>query len=435
MRIVSLQSGTSVDGIDVAVVDVAPVDAPGASAERPTLSLRPLLARTVAWPAALRAELLAAVAGEPMTPESFCRLDALAGQEFARAAADAVEAVRGLPGGAADPDLVVSHGQTLHHWVESGHARGTLQIGQPAWIAERLGVPVLSDVRSADIAAGGEGAPLMGLFDRAWLAGEAAAARRPIATVNLGGIANVQVVAPGGTAVAFDSGPANGLIDAVVARATGGERTQDTDGRLAHAGRVREALLGALLTHPYFSAAPPKSTGRETFDLAVVDRALAASGLRPSTEDLIATLTALTARTVADAVLAVGPAPAMLIASGGGVHNPALMRALEAALAPHDTSVVTSDALGVPADHKESLLFALVGWLSWHGVPAELPGTPAGRARVLGRLTPAMGRPLAPSTGRALTGVSGLRVEAPQAEASRVETPAPVAATAEEAHA
>lgn len=402
MRILSLQSGTSADGIDVAIADLVPLD----QSDRPALSLRSVLARTVPWSADARAALLAAVAGEALTPEAYCRLDTVAGQEFAEAAAVAAAEVGGV-------ELAVSHGQTLHHWVEDGHARGTLQIGQPAWIAERLGVPVLSNLRAADVAAGGEGAPLMGLFDRAWLIGEAVREGRPVATVNLGGIANVQVVSPDGGLVAFDSGPANALIDAVVARATEGRQVQDTDGLLATEGRVDEAVLAQLLAHPYFLAPAPKSTGRETFDLAVVDAAVAAAGSAPTLADLVATLTVLTARTVAEAARsATAQPPARVVLSGGGVRNPALVRALAAVLGLHGIPVLTSDELGIDADHKESLLFALVGFLSWHGIPAGLPGTPTGRARVLGQLT------LTPESapGRWLAGIAGLELAAAEAE-------------------
>ena len=403
MRILSLQSGTSVDGIDVAVVDIDELD----GTDRPAVRLASVLARTVPWSGRTRDLLLAAVDGHALTPADFVRMDTLAGQEFADAAADAADEMGGV-------DLAVSHGQTLHHWVEDGHARGTLQVGQPAWIAERLGVPVLSDVRSADIAAGGEGAPLMGLFDRAWLAGEAARGGHPVATVNLGGIANVQIVEPDGGLIAFDSGPANALIDAAVSRATGGRQGQDTDGLLAASGRVQDALLAELLAHPYFTAPVPKSTGRETFDLAVVDAAAERTGVQPELADLVATLTALTARTVADAVRSSSSRiPSRAIVSGGGTRNPALMRALSAVLGLHGVDVTPSDALGIDADHKESLLFAFVGYLSWHGIPAELPGTPRGRARVLGRLS------LVPDAvpGRRLRGVAGLTLAADPAEA------------------
>ena len=397
MRILSLQSGTSADGIDVAVVEVEALDA----SSTPAVAMRPLLTRTVAWSDALHVRLLAAIGGESLTPAEFCAIDTLAGQEFAAAARAAAAEV---PGGV---DLAVSHGQTLYHWVEGGRARGTLQIGEASWIAEALERPVLSNVRAADIAAGGDGAPLMGMFDRAWLAGEAEGAGRPIATVNLGGIANVQIVSPGGGLVAFDSGPANALIDGVVARATGGRDTRDTDGELAAAGRVDEALLAALLAHPYFVAPAPKSTGRETFDLGVVDRAVAATASRPSLPDLVATLTALTARTVADAVRSATPvAPSRVIVSGGGVRNPAMLRALSAVLGLHGIAVSTSDEWGIAADDKESLLFALIGFLSWHGIPVALSATPAARARVLGQLTLAPGTTLGPR----LDGIAELRL-------------------------
>ncbi|WP_431279068.1 anhydro-N-acetylmuramic acid kinase [Leifsonia poae] len=396
MRILSLQSGTSADGIDVAVADLRALD----DSSTPVVRIRTLLARTVDWSPELRQRLLAAVDGSSLTPAEFCELDTLSGREFAAAARAAADEC-------GEVDLVVSHGQTLFHWVEDGRAQGTLQIGEPAWIAEALGCPVLSNVRSADIAAGGEGAPLMGLFDRAWLTGETAASGRPIATVNLGGIANVQVVSPDGGLIAFDSGPANALVDGVVARATEGRQTRDTDGVLASAGRVDERVLAELLAHPYFLAAPPKSTGRETFDLGVVDRAVAAAGAEPALADLVATLTALTARTVANAVRsATAEPPSRVIVSGGGVHNPALMRALTAVLALHGIEVSTSDEWGISADDKESLLFAFVGFLSWHGIPAALPATPEGRARVLGQLT------LTPETilGPRLRGAAGLTI-------------------------
>ncbi|MFF1876843.1 anhydro-N-acetylmuramic acid kinase [Leifsonia sp. NPDC058230] len=396
MKILSLQSGTSVDGIDVAVAEVQALD----DSPTPEVSIRPLLTRTVAWSPGLRHRLIAAVDGASLTPAGFCELDTLAGREFASAAEPAAHEVGGI-------DLAVSHGQTLFHWVNGGHAQGTLQIGEPAWIAEALGAPVLSNVRSADIAAGGDGAPLMGLFDRAWLAGEAAASGRPIATVNLGGIANVQVVSPDGGLVAFDSGPANALIDGVVSRATGGRDTRDAEGALASAGQVDERVLSELLAHPYFLAAPPKSTGRETFDLGVVDRAVAAAGREPALPDLVATLTTLTARTVAGAVRSATPEPpGRVIVSGGGVHNPALMRGIAAILALHGIAVSTSDEWGISPDDKESLLFALVGFLSWHGIPAALPATPEGRARVLGQLT------LRPETtlGPRLRGIAGLTI-------------------------
>jgi anhydro-N-acetylmuramic acid kinase len=383
MMVLSLQSGTSADGIDVAMVEVAARDA----GERPDVGMRLLHAETVAWSDEGRGRILGVSAGEPLTAGGFCELDTRLGQAFADAAATAMDATGVVP------DLVVSHGQTVFHWVEHGHARGTLQLGDPSWIAERVGAPVLSHLRAADIAAGGEGAPLMSVFDAAWLGADATTAGRAIATVNLGGIANVQLVRPGGEVLAFDSGPGNGLIDAVVVRATDGELGYDDDGRLAAAGRVDAALLDQLLRHPYFSAATPKTTGRETFDLGVVDRAIAASGTEAlPLPDLVATLTELTARTVVDAVAssqgAAAHTPELLLCSGGGALNPTLMVRLAALAADRGLAVETSARRGIDPAFKESLMFAFLGFLSWHGVPARLSGDARGEPRVAGRLTP-----------------------------------------------
>lgn len=382
MIVLSLQSGTSADGIDVAVVDLSRVEEPRSGVSRrdtPHLELRLLHASTVDWARDLRERVLAVTAGEPLTAGGLCELDARLGRAFADAA------VAGMGAAGVVPDLVVSHGQTLFHWVESGHARGTLQLGEPAFIAEAVGSPVLSHLRAADIAAGGEGAPLMALFDRAWLGAEATASGRALATVNLGGIANLQLVRPDGEVVAFDSGPGNALIDAAVARGTDGALAFDADGRLAGAGRVDHALLAELLRHPYFSAPVPKTTGRETFDLGVVDRAVAASGTgAPTLEDLAATLTELTARSVVDAI---ADDPAVLIASGGGARNPVLLGRLEALAAERGIRVESSEVRGIDPAFKESLMFALLGFLSWHGVPARLSAGGSGEPRVAGRFT------------------------------------------------
>ncbi|WP_136709493.1 anhydro-N-acetylmuramic acid kinase [Agromyces sp. H66] len=399
MIVSSLQSGTSADGIDVAVVEFTldpvvgePRSGDSRPSARPAAGLRVRHTATLDWEPELRARILAASAGETLSAGAFCELDTRLGQAFASAAAAGVDAT------AVTPDLVVSHGQTLFHWVEGGRARGTLQLGEPAWIADRVGAPVLSHLRAADIAAGGEGAPLMALFDRLWLGAEAAAADRAIATVNLGGIANVQVVRPSGEVIAFDSGPGNALLDAVVARATGGEAGCDEGGRLAATGHVDRRLLDELLGHPYFAAPVPKTTGRETFDLGVVDRALDAVGsgdgsiaasplATPPLEDLCATLTELTARTVVNAIPATD-APTDLIVSGGGALNPVLLARLGALAADRGIRVESSDARGIDPAFKESLMFALVGVLSWHGVPVRLSAAGSGEPRVAGRFTP-----------------------------------------------
>jgi anhydro-N-acetylmuramic acid kinase len=369
MIVIGMMSGTSVDAIDAAAADL--------TWRGTDIVLRPLGHSEMAWPAALRARLVAALPPAATSMEEVCALDVLAGQAFGGAARRAVET---LAGGAAD--LIVSHGQTVFHWVESGHAHGTLQIGQPACIVEATGLPVISDIRARDIAAGGQGAPLAGTLDALWLA-SADGKRR--AALNLGGIANITVVGRADEpAVVYDTGPANCLLDVEAARLSGGAETCDRDGRLAFSGTPRPDLLERLLAEPYYAMPPPKSTGRELFHTGYVAGMLA--GL-PSVEpgDLMATLTELTAVTVARGCTAHGVVE--VVASGGGVRNPALMAALARHLAP--ASLVTSEVRGLPVDGKEAYLMALIGFLTWHGVPGVAPGATGSRTpRVLGRISP-----------------------------------------------
>jgi anhydro-N-acetylmuramic acid kinase len=361
-------SGTSHDGIDVALVDF--------EQEGGVLEGRVVYTASTPYPAGLRARLLAALPPAPATLAEVCVLDTLIGQSFAEAAAAAI-------GRAGAADLIVSHGQTVFHWVEGTHARGTLQIGQPAWIAERTGAPVLSDVRIRDITAGGHGAPLVSVLDGLLLGGHEGGA----AALNLGGIANMTVV-DGDRLVAYDIGPANALIDAVVTSSGLNALGFDEDGRIAASGRVDERLLAVLLDEPYYALAAPKSTGKELFHLAYVDAAVAKAGGGPGDADLVATLTELTVRTVARDVLAAGVG--LLVVSGGGCRNPVIMEGLRAALP--GVSVTPSDDYGAPADDKEAIAFALIGWLTAHGLPGTVPGgTGARAARILGTLTPGAG--------------------------------------------
>lgn len=386
-RVVGLMSGTSHDGIDAAAADLHMAG--------DTLVLRPLGMVTEHYDPALRAELAAALPPAPTTLHQVCRLDTGIGQALARAArrADA-ELCEGRA------DLVVSHGQTVYHWTEEGRVRGTLQIGEPAWIAEESGLPVVSGLRTRDVAAGGQGAPLVSMVDVLWLAGRPGRA----AALNLGGIANLTVVRDD-VPLAFDTGPANALLDAAVADATGGRLSYDPDGALAARGTVDPALLDVLLAEPYYARPAPKTTGKELFHLPYLHRALA--GREPATEDLAATLTALTARTVADAVRGVGAEE--VVASGGGVRNPELMRLLTAELGD-GVPLRTSDAWGMPAAAKEAYAFAVLGWLSVHGLPGTVPScTGAGKASVLGSLTP--GRDGFPGPARPATAPRRLRVE------------------------
>ncbi|PZG19570.1 anhydro-N-acetylmuramic acid kinase [Micromonospora craterilacus] len=368
MQIVGLMSGTSYDGVDVAVAEF--------TAEGDTLWLRPLGHRGLDYDDELRAAIGAVLPPATTTIEAVCRLDNRLGEVFAEAAAVGVA----LAGG--DVDAVVSPGQTVFHWVEDRRTRGTLQLGSVARVAARVGVPVLGDLRSADVAAGGQGAPLVPAFDALLLAGGGAA---PRAALNLGGIANLTVVAAGAPVLGYDVGPANALLDAAARRLL--HAACDRDGARAAAGRVHEALLAELLAEPYYAAPPPKSTGKELFHARYLDERLAAVGEPVPADDVFATLTELTARVVADAcdrhrVVEV-------VAAGGGVCNPTLWRRL-AALGAGRWRLRTTDELGIPARAKEAYAFALLGWLSWHGLPGALPSvTGATRAAVLGSWTPA----------------------------------------------
>ena len=382
MRVLGMISGTSHDGIDSAIVEFTP-DGDG---------LRGRIAHTAAAPYAdaLRARLVRALPPSPTTLAEVCELDTLIGRAFADAAAAAIAE-------AGPVDLIVSHGQTVYHWVDGGHARGTLQIGQPAWIAERTGTAVVSDVRIRDITAGGHGAPLVSYLDGLLLAGLDGVP----AALNLGGISNITL--PRGDAdhpgrlTAYDIGPANALIDAAVARA--GKGGFDADGRIAASGTVDERLLSVLLDEPYYRLPAPKSTGKELFHLGYVDEAVAAAGTSPGFADLVATLTELTVRTVAADVRAAGVTTLLL--SGGGAHNPTIVDGLRAALP--GARVLPSDAVGAPSDDKEAIAFALIGWCTAHGLPATDPaGTGASAPRILGTVTPGAG-PLELPAPRAAT--------------------------------
>ncbi len=361
-----LISGTSHDGIDAAVVDF--------HLDGDELHGVVLHAGATPYAVDLRARLAAALPPAPTTLAEVCELDTLIGQAFADVAADVIERT-------GEVELVVSHGQTVFHWVEGAHARGTLQIGQPAWIAERTGAAVVSDVRIRDIAAGGHGAPLVSFLDTLLLAGLPGRS----GALNLGGIANMTVVEAGAASYAYDIGPANALIDAVVARAGTNAGGYDEDGRLAAAGTVDEPLLAVLTADAYYDLPAPKSTGKEHFHGAYVDAASAAAGVELATADLVATLTELTVRTVARDVATAGVDT--LVVSGGGCRNPVMMAGLRRALP--DVRIIRSDELGVPADEKEAIAFALIGWCTVHGLPGNEPAaTGAAGPRVLGTITP-----------------------------------------------
>lgn len=391
------------DGIDVAVAELR------VTAE--TIDLVPLGHAEVPYPTALRNALLAALPPHGCTAEELCRLDTEVGQAFATAAADAATAIAG-----GRADLVASLGQTLFHWVRDGRALGTLQIGQPAWIAEATGLPVVADLRARDVAASGQGAPLASVLDRLWLReigmpvradDPAPAGRDIVAGLNIGGIASITVVSPDGPELAFDTGPGNALLDAAARMISNGAWQQDVDGDLAAQGRCRTDLLEILLADPYYAAPPPKSTGKEHFHTDYLRDALAKVP-RVSGPDLLATLVELTATTVAGACRAHGVSG--VVASGGGMRNPTLAAALRRLLAP--AVLVGSDQHGLPGDAKEAYLTALLGFLTWSGIPADASSaTGAAGPRLLGSITPGSAPLHLPEP--ATTAVTRLRVNQP----------------------
>lgn len=379
MRVIGLMSGTSLDGVDAALVDV---EGTGTDDVR----IQVVHALTVPYSdERRRLSHDAIVAG---SAEALCMLHAELGEWLAEAAL-AVCAAAGVEVGSVD--AVGSHGQTVWHRPPAEGRRGaTLQLGDAATIAERTGRPVVSDFRTRDVAAGGQGAPLVPWTDQLLFA----VPDRARALQNLGGIGNVTRVPPRGSAepvFAFDTGPANSLIDAAVEIATGGRHRYDREGRLAARGRVDEALLADLLRHPYFAAPPPKSTGREEFGRPFVERLVEV--LAPEGDqdwmDLVATLTELTARSVADAyarwVIPRGVDEVVL--TGGGGRNPVLAERIRALL--HPLPVLDGRALDVDPDAKEAVAFAVLAWAHLRGIPANLPSaTGAAGPRVLGSLTP-----------------------------------------------
>ncbi|MFI4969160.1 MAG: anhydro-N-acetylmuramic acid kinase [Lysobacterales bacterium] len=353
-----LISGTSADGIDAALVRFA---------ARPEV----VATRTIAYPAASRERVIAlATSRAAIALDDYGRLDVEIGEHFASAAL-ALLHVAGV-----DPAMVTaigSHGQTVCHRPGGEHPF-TLQIGDPSVIAERTGILTVADFRRADIAAGGQGAPLLPALHAAVFADPAV----PRAILNLGGIANLSVLAHDHDVLGFDTGPANCLLDAWAARHLGAAR--DDGGTWARSGRVDADLLAHWLGDPYFAAIPPKSTGREVFNLDWLDARLLTAA---APADVQATLLRLSARTIADAVRRYGRGALEVYACGGGVHNAALMDALREELP--QLRVETTAALGFDPDFVEAAGFAWLARARLAGEPGNLPSVTGARGpRVLG---------------------------------------------------
>lgn len=364
-------SGTSADGIDVVLVRPRV----RASDAGPRLAALPQLAfETLPFDAALGARVRAALDGAPLGPRELALLDRDLGLAFG-AAARAVADRHGVA-----LDLVASHGQTVyHHDGAAADGKASLQLGDGDFCAEAAGCATVSDFRRRDLAAGGEGAPLSALVDDLLLAEEP----RPLLLLNLGGMANLSWYGRAGECLAFDTGPAGSLLDGLTRRLL--DRPCDTDGALALAGTADEALVAELCAHPFLAAAPPKSTGRDTFGARFVDELLKRGSGR-SPEDWLATATRFVGRSIRRALDFLPARPGELLVAGGGVHNPALLGEIERETGLH---AVSSAARGLDPDAREALVFAGLGARAILGEPSTRPGvTGAAAGRILGKISP-----------------------------------------------
>ncbi len=370
-------SGTSVDGIDVALTQI---DGEGFE-QRVSL----LAFETIPFPKEIRLETLAASNSATHTA-TISQLNAALGLLFGEAVLETCRR-RGI-----DPktvELVGSHGQTIYHQATPSRIGGrlvasTLQIGEPAYIAAVTGAPVVADFRPADMALGGQGAPLVPYVDYLLYRSPT----RGRAALNIGGIANLTAIPPGAApeqVLAFDTGPGNMLIDQLVSQFSRGVQSFDVNGKMAASGTVRKELLEELLAEPYFRRSPPKSCGREQYGAEMV--AILLHEDLPAA-DLVATVTALTAASIADSIdRFVSPRMRLdeLIVSGGGVKNPEIMRRIKAQLP--DTQVRLSNDLGVDSDAKEAMAFAILAHETWHRRPASLPSATGASGRaILGKI-------------------------------------------------
>jgi anhydro-N-acetylmuramic acid kinase len=408
MIVAGIMSGTSADGIDVALCRISSslkpanslssrpkrseVERPAAPSTQPP-KLKLLGHRHFPYDKRIRSAILSAAAGEPTTAATLSQLSWRLGDLYADAVTSTSHDLN------LKPQLIALHGQTIHHQATPTNflgkpTRSTWQIGEPSLLAERLHVPVISDFRSADLAAGGQAAPLVPMLDFTLF-------RHPSKNrllLNLGGIANITALPAACTTadvLAFDTGPASMVIDALTQRLY--NRRYDKNGSIAARGQVLKPLLDRLLTDPYYAAPPPKSCGREEYGAAFTDRFLTLCK-SATNEDIIATATAFTVATILDgyrrfcwphlgqrAPLARATG---LFAAGGGANNQTLMRSLTEAFAPLGVKVSTTASNGLPVEAKEAAAFALLGWLTWHHLPGNIPSaTGAAHPAILGRVT------------------------------------------------
>ena len=385
MRVIGMISGTSADAIEAVACDIT-----GAP---PHLDLTVTGSATVPFSIELQKRIHAAATVEGSDVEAICLLDAELGERFAEAA---LALVAGMDLRPDDFDLIGSHGQTLWHAVrDDGSVAGTFQVGSGARVAERTGITTVSDFRSRDVAAGGQGAPIVAYVD--WLLVRHPSRYRAIQ--NLGGIGNVAYLPPLSDAdtrpMAFDTGPANVLLDVLMTLLTDGGESFDRDGATAAQGTIDEAWVAELLRHPYYERRPPKTTGRELFSPSLGAELLTQGRARGLADaDVVATITALSADSVADQYRRFLPIPPdEVITAGGGTRNPMLMTRLADKLSAR-TRLMTFEELGYASHQKEAIAMAVLAHETWHGRPGTLPAFTGARHPVLmgaihpGRLGP-----------------------------------------------
>ncbi|HZQ96512.1 MAG TPA: anhydro-N-acetylmuramic acid kinase [Candidatus Sulfotelmatobacter sp.] len=394
MIVAGVMSGTSADGINVALVRIREARATAASSARGRGSSRPMIEligqREFPYPAGLRAAVLAAMNAARASVAGLARLNALLGEHYADAVLATQRQLR------TKPDLVGCHGQTLYHQGEAQAFLGrklatTWQAGESAIIAARVGVPVISDFRPADMAAGGKGAPLVPYLDYLWFRDQSTGR----IVQNIGGIANLTAIPAGASpdrVVAFDTGPGNMVIDAVTQQLFG--RGFDDAGKIAASGEVMETVLHSILQRRFFRAKPPKTAGREEFGREFVRQFLRSCG-RARKQDAVATATALTARSIVDAVerFVIPKSPSRnsfreMVVSGGGAKNATLVAMLAEKLAPLGIVLRFSDEFGLPSAAKEAVAFAVLAYETWNRRPSNMPSaTGAKRPAILGKIS------------------------------------------------
>lgn len=389
MIVAGVMSGTSADGVDVAVCRITDSAAPGGS---PRIKL--LHHAGSPYSKAVRSAVLAAMDAKAISAADLSRLNWLLGEVYADAIEKTVASLR------LKLDLVACHGQTLYHQATAEKyagkfIRATWQTGEASVIAERLRVPIVSDFRPADLAAGGQGAPLVPMLDYTLFRHS----KKSRVLLNLGGIANLTAIpAAAGieSVIAFDTGPANMVIDATMSKLFG--KKLDANGAVANRGMVSQTVIDKLLRDTSFSALPPKSFGREEFGQAFASRFIELCQRNDCDESgIIATATAFTAQSILHAYRNyVWPhlgqkaplAATELIAAGGGTRNKTLMQMLTSQFIQLGVKVRAADDLGIPAQAKEAVAFALLGWLTWHRLPGNVKSaTGASRDAVLGKVT------------------------------------------------